>query len=135
MMFAKTMRRGLTALTITAMVATSAPALADQRSDDIAKGIIGIIALGAIVNAINNQNRPAPAPAPKPVPVKKPLVPAECAIEFDSDQGPAVVYSRNCLLDVGFTHALPDCGRSVRIWGERDRVYSAHCLRRAGFRL
>ena len=77
----------------------------------------------------------APAPVPKPVPVRKPYVPAECAIEFDSDQGPAVVYSRNCLLDVGFRHALPDCGRSVRIYGTRDRVYSAQCLTRAGFRL
>lgn len=134
-MFANTMLHGLTALIITALLATSTPAQADQRSDDIAKGIVGIIALGAIVNAINNQNRPAPAPAPKPIPVKRPLVPAQCAIEFDSDQGPAVVYSRNCLRDVGFNNALPDCGRSVRIWGERDRVYSANCLRRAGFQL
>jgi hypothetical protein len=133
MMFATTIRHALTALTITAMVATASPALADKRSDDIAKGIIGILALGAIVNAIDKQHKPAPVP--KPVPVKKPYVPAECAIEFDSDQGPIVVYSRNCLLDEGFQHALPDCGRAVRIWGERDRVYSAQCLRRAGFRL
>jgi hypothetical protein len=139
MMFSNPIRQSPTALTIGAMLATSGvtagPVLADQRSDDIAKGIIGIFAFGAIVNAINNQYCVAPAPAPKPIPMKKPLVPAECAIEFDTDQGQAIVYSRNCLTEVGFVHALPDCGRAVRIWGERGRVYSAQCLRRAGFRM
>lgn len=55
-------------------MATAARSFADQRSDDITRGIIGSIALGVIVNAVNNQNRPVPAPtpAPPPVPVRKP---------------------------------------------------------------
>ena len=63
-------------------------------------------------------------------------MPNICAIEIDSDQGyPVTVYSENCLHDEGFDYRLPNCGRSVRIYGERDRIYSAQCLRDAGFRV
>ena len=32
-------------------------------------------------------------------------------------------------------YRLPDCGRSVRIYGQPDWVYSGQCLRNAGFRV
>ena len=55
--------------------------------------------------------------------------------QIDSNRGRAVtVYSENCLRREGFNYRLPDCARSVRIYGKRDRVYSEQCLRDAGFR-
>ena len=45
------------------------------------------------------------------------------------------MYSESCLLDEGFNYRLPDCARPIRIYGQRDYVYSEQCLRDAGFRV
>ena len=130
---------GMTALAVAGslVLASAVPSHADRRGDNIAKALAAAIVLGLIVNNANKGNgRPAPAPVPKPVPAKKPRVPSVCAIEIDSDQGNAVtVYSESCMRDEGFDYRLPDCARSVRIYGQRDRIYSAKCLRDAGFRV
>ena len=130
---------GMTALAVAGslVLASAVPSHADRRGDNIAKALAAAIVLGLIVNNANKGNgRPAPAPVPKPEPVKKPRVPSVCAIEIDSDQGNAVtVYSESCMRDEGFDYRLPDCARSVRIYGQRDRIYSAKCLRDAGFRV
>ena len=137
----KKVMSGLTALAVAGslVLASAVPSHADRRGDNLAKALAAAIVLGLIVNNANKGNaHPAPAPIPKPlpVPVKKPRVPNICAIEIDSDQGyPVTVYSENCLQDEGFDYRLPNCGRSVRIYGERDRIYSAQCLRDAGFRV
>lgn len=127
---------GLTALAVAGslVLASAVPSHADRRGDNVAKALAAAIVLGLIVNNANKHNNP-PAP-PKPVPVKQPRVPGICAIEFDSDRGyPVTVYSESCLEDEGFDYRLPSCGRSVRIYGQRDRIYSAQCLRDAGFRV
>lgn len=130
---------GMTALAVAGslVLASAVPSHADRRGDNIAKALAAAIVLGLIVNNANKGNgQPTPAPVPKPVPVKKPRVPGVCAIEIDSDQGNAVtVYSESCMRDEGFDYRLPDCARSVRIYGQRDRIYSAKCLRDAGFRI
>ena len=133
----KRLMRGMTALAVAAslVLATAAPSQADKRGDDLAKALAAAIVLGLIVNNVK-KNKPAPAPVPHPQPVKKPRVPGVCAIEIDSDDGyPVVVYSESCMRDEGFDYRLPDCARSVRIYGQRDRIYSAKCLRDAGFRV
>lgn len=135
----KRLMRGMTALAVAAslVLATAAPSHADKRGDDLAKALAAAIVLGLIVNNVKkNKPAPAPAPVPHPQPVKKPRVPGVCAIEIDSDDGyPVVVYSESCIRDEGFDYRLPDCARSVRIYGQRDRIYSAKCLRDAGFRV
>lgn len=132
---------GMTALAVAGslVLASAVPSHADRRGDNIAKALAAAIVLGLIVNNANKGNghpAPAPKPVPVPVPVKKPRVPNVCAIEIDSDAGyPVTVYSENCLQDEGFDYRLPNCARSVRIYGQRDRIYSAKCLRDAGFRV
>lgn len=123
--------RGLTAATVavSVMLASAAPSYADKKGDDIAKALAAALIIGAIVNGIDN-NKPKPAPEP----VRQKRVPSVCAIEIDSDHGRSVtVYTESCLRGEGFRR-LPDCGRSVRIYGQRDRIYSAQCLRDAGYR-
>ena len=139
----KRLMTGMTALAVAGslVLASAVPSQADRRGDNIAKALAAAIVLGLIVNNAKKGNGhpapvPAPIPLPQPLPVKKPRVPAVCAIEIDSDRGNAVtVYSESCMRDEGFDYRLPDCARSVRIYGERDRIYSAKCLRDAGFRV
>lgn len=127
--------RSLTALTVAVslVVGSAAPSFADKKGDDLAKALAAALLLGAVINGIDNNNdRHKPKPAPEPVRQKR--VPAVCAIEIDSESGRSVtVYTESCLRDEGFRR-LPDCGRSVRIYGQRDRIYSEQCLRDAGYR-
>ena len=135
----KRLMSGMTALAVAGslVLASALPSHADRRGDNMAKALAVAIVLGLIVNNANkNKPKPTPIPAPKPLPVKQPRVPAICAIEIDSDDGsPVTVFSEICLRDEGFDYRLPDCARSVRIYGQRDRIYSAQCLRDAGFRV
>lgn len=127
---------GLTALAVAAslLMATALPSHADKRGDNLAKALAAIIVIGVIANGIDKKHDRKPKP--QPAPVKQPRVPGICAIEIDSDAGrPVTMYSESCLREEGFTYRLPDCARSVRIYGERDRIYSAKCLRDAGFKL
>ena len=127
--------RGLTALTVAAslVLASAAPSFADKQGDDLAKALAAALLLGVVINGIDNNNdRNKPRHAPDPVRQKR--VPSVCAIEIDSDRGRSVtVYTESCLRDEGFRR-LPNCGRSVRIYGQRDRIYSDQCLRDAGYR-
>lgn len=129
--------RGLTAVVValSLVAGSAAPSFADKKSDDIAKALAAALLLGAVINGIDNNNdRHKPRPAPAPEPLRQKRVPSVCAIEIDSDRGRAVtVYTESCLRDEGFRR-LPDCGRSVRIYGQRDRIYSEQCLRDAGYR-
>lgn len=127
---------GLTAIAVAAslLMASALPSHADKKGDDFAKALAAIIIIGTIANSIDNKNDDKHHP--KPQPVKQRRVPSVCAIEIDSDRGsPVTVYTESCLRDEGFSQRLPDCARSVRIYGQRDRIYSAQCLRDAGFRL
>lgn len=128
---------GMTMLAVAGslVLATAVPSHADRRGDNLAKALAAAIVLGLIVNNAKKHND-QPAPPPKPAPVKQPRVPGVCAIEIDSDQGyPVTVYTESCLRDEGFDYRLPNCARSIRIYGQRDRIYSAQCLRDAGFRV
>lgn len=142
--------RLMAALVAVSMLAASAtPSLADKRGDDLAKALAAALAIGLVVNAINNNKKhaaatPAPQPRtgyyknprPAPQPVYQPRVPAACAIEMDSSNyGTVRMFPERCLRSEGFNYRMPDCGRSVRIYGQPDWVYSDQCLREAGFRV
>lgn len=135
----KSLMGGLTALAVAAslLMASALPSHADKKGDDLAKALAAIIIIGTIANNIDNKNDAKKRPHhPKPQPAKHPRVPGVCAIEIDSNAGrPVTMYTESCLREEGFNYRLPNCARSVRIYGQRDRVYSAQCLRDAGFKL
>ena len=126
-------------MAISLLAATAMPSHAERRDNDLAKILAGALVIGLIAKTIDDnkdRNRHKPQPAPQPQPSYQPRVPAVCAISIDSDSGnPVTMYSENCLYRQGFDYRLPNCARDVRIYGENDRVYSAQCLRDAGFRL
>ena len=107
------------------------PAKADKK-DDLAKALIAALVVGVIAHELDDKPKPAPAPEP----VKRPKVPSVCEIAIDGADRSVSLFSENCLRGEGFDYRLPrGCANSARVFGERDRVYSAQCLRDAGFRV
>jgi hypothetical protein len=114
------------------VLATAMPARADKK-DDLAKALIAALVIGAIVHE-NKKDDPKPVPLPEPV--KQPRVPSVCAISIEGAERDVTLFSEGCLRREGFEYRLPrGCANSATIFGERDRVYSAQCLRDAGFRI
>ena len=108
------------------LLATAIPAKADKK-DDLAKALIAALVVGAIVSEIDDNH--------KPKPVKHPKVPAVCAISVEGAARTVTLYPESCLKDHGLKHLPRDCAARATIFGQRDRVYSAKCLRDAGFKL
>ena len=116
------------------VLATAIPARADKN--DLTKALIAALVVGVIAHELKDNKKPAPAPLPEPEPVKSKHVPSVCAISIDGADRSVTLYSEGCLREEGFDYRLPrDCANSATIFGERDRVYSAQCLRDAGFRV
>jgi hypothetical protein len=131
--FAALVTGGAAALAL--VLATAIPAKADKK-DDLAKALIAALVVGAIAHELNDRDKPAPAPAPVPEPVRNKRVPSICAISIDGADRSVTLYPESCLRAEGFDYRLPrGCANSATIYGERDRVYSAQCLRDAGFRV
>jgi hypothetical protein len=119
------------AVALALVLGAAMPAKAD-RKDDLAKALLGALVVGVIVNELNDK----PKPLPQPEPVKRPRVPVVCEISIDGAERSVSLYSENCLRREGFDYRLPrGCANSARVFGRDDRVYSAQCLRDAGFRL
>jgi hypothetical protein len=71
-----------------------------------------------------------------PEPVRTNRVPAVCAITIDGAQQSVTLYPESCLRREGFDRRLPrSCANQASVFGRDDRVYSAQCLRDAGFRV
>lgn len=131
--FAAMMTGGAAALAL--VLATAIPAKADKK-DDLAKALIAALVVGAIAHELNDRDKPAPAPVPLPEPVRSKRVPSVCAISIDGADRSVTLFPESCLRERGFEYRLPrGCANSATIFGERDRVYSAQCLRDAGFRV
>jgi hypothetical protein len=143
--------KGLTMVAAAAAVVLigAAPMQADEDSDNLAKIIVGGLIVGAIVNDMQHRDGDRPQYDDSDYygsddyygdnrhrsrdRHNRRRIPGECAITIDSrDSGLVTLYGGRCLRDYGFRD-LPDCGRSVRIYGQRDKLFSAQCLRRAGF--
>jgi hypothetical protein len=131
--FAAILTGGAAALAV--VLAMAVPAKADKK-DDLAKALIAAIVVGAIANELSDRGKPAPVPVPVPEPVKSKRVPSVCAISIDGGERSVTLYPESCLRAEGFDYRLPrGCANGATIYGERDRVYSAQCLRDAGFRV
>lgn len=118
------------------VLATAIPAKAEKN--DLTKALIAALVVGVIAHELKDKDKPAPLPVPlpEPEPVKSKRVPAVCAISIDGADRSVTLYPESCLRDQGFTYRLPrHCANSATIFGERDRVYSAQCLKEAGFRV
>lgn len=127
--FAAMLTGGAAALAV--VLATAIPAKADKK-DDLAKALIAALVVGAIAHELKDDKKPAPVPEP----VKQARVPAVCAISIDGADRTVTIFPESCLRQEGFDYRLPrGCANGATIFGERDRVYSAQCLRDAGFRV
>lgn len=133
--FAAMLTGGAAALAL--ILATAIPARADKK-DDLTKALIAAVVVGVIANELKGKDRPAPTPVPVPLPepVKSARVPSVCAISIDGADRTVTLYPESCLRAEGFDYRLPrGCANGATIYGARDRVYSAQCLRDAGFRI
>ncbi|MCU0829842.1 MAG: hypothetical protein MUE52_21320 [Tabrizicola sp.] len=120
------------AVALALVLGAAMPAKADKK-DDLAKALIGALIVGAIVNELNDKPQ---SPVPQPEPVKHKRVPGVCAITIDGAERSVTLFPESCLRREGFDHRLPrGCANSARIFGRDDRVYSAQCLRDAGYRI
>ena len=118
------------------VLATAIPARAEKN--DLAKALIAALVVGAIAHELKDKDKPAPVPLPlpEPEPVASKRVPSVCAISIDGADRSVTLYPETCLRDEGFDYRLPrHCANTATIFGERDRVYSAQCLKDAGFRV
>lgn len=116
------------------VLATAIPARAEKN--DLAKALIAALVVGAIAHELKDKDKPVPLPIPEPEPVKSKRVPSVCAISIDGAERSVTLYPESCLREEGFDYRLPrHCANGATIFGQRDRVYSAQCLRDAGFRV
>jgi hypothetical protein len=127
------------AVVLAVALGTALPAKADRR-DDLAKALLGALVVGVIVNELNGKPRAAPPvvtpPVVTPQPVRTNRVPAVCAITIDGAERSVTLYPESCLRREGLDRRLPrSCANSASVFGRDDRVYSAECLREAGFRV
>ncbi|MBN8632758.1 MAG: hypothetical protein J0L76_18125 [Rhodobacterales bacterium] len=110
------------------VLATAIPARAE--TNDLTKALIAALVVGAIAHELKDNDKPAPEPA------KAKRVPSVCAISIDGADRSVTLYPESCLREKGFKYRLPrHCANTATIFGERDRVYSAKCLKDAGFRV
>ena len=135
--FAAMLTGGAAALAV--VLATTIPAKADSKND-LAKALIAALVVGAIAHELKDNDKPAPAPVPVPLPEPEPVsskrVPAVCAISIDGTERSVTLFPESCLRAEGFKPRLPrGCANTATIYGARDRVYSAQCLRDAGYRV
>lgn len=134
--FAAMLTGGAAALAV--VLATTIPAKAEKN--DLAKALIAALVVGAIAHELKDNDKPAAAPVPLPLPEPEPAsskrVPSVCAISIDGAERSVTLYPESCLRAEGFKPRLPrGCANTATIYGQRDRIYSAQCLRDAGFRV
>lgn len=127
--FAALITAGAVALAL--VLATAIPAKADKK-DDLTKAVIAALALGVLAHELKDKDDRDDRGR---VPVRDARVPSVCAISIDGAERSVTLYAEHCMRREGFDYRLPRCGNTASIFGKRDRVYSAQCLRDAGFRV
>lgn len=132
---------GLAAVALAISLAMPTPARAEAK--DVPNGLISLAVLGGAQAGKAPQDQKAEIMQVRDDrwPPKngwgqhdKPRrIPSVCAIEIDGERD-LRMFSENCMAREGFRAKLPrNCATSARIFGERDRLYRAGCLRDAGF--
>lgn len=114
------------------MAGTAVPARAD---DDLAKALAAIAMVGIIAHAARAKDRAPPQttqpPTPHPVATTR-RVPAVCGIELSGNRTRATLYSESCMVERGVRGLPTRCAKPARIYGQRDFIYTADCLRQGG---
>ena len=129
--FAGMLTAGAVALALALGAAFPAKA---EKKNDLAKALLGALVVGVIVNELTDKPKAPPVMTPEPVKSKR--IPAVCAITIDGAERSVSLYPESCLRREGIDQRLPrGCANSASIFGRDDRVYSAQCLRDAGFRV
>jgi len=127
------------------VTATSARA----SNDDIAKLIIGALAIGIIAKGISDAKSKDRQPAVtstrtdavmviQPNPTQARPIPAHCAREARIGHHGRItkIYRRSCLRREGVqTQRADNCVRTGTIHGRTINYYTNRCLRRAGFQV
>ena len=80
------------------------------------------------------RRQPQPQPLPRRVAATR-QVPSACGIELSGTQTRATLYAESCMVERGVRGLPTHCARPARIYGERDFIYTADCLRGAGLRV
>lgn len=136
--FTKTAIATVTSLSL--LVTSAAPALADRKSDNMLKALLGIAVLGAIIHETKKDRRPAPpVVTPRPpvvvVPDYRADLPRACVVKITGLRGEHMGYGESCLIDYGYNTRLPrHCAHDTFINGRPDRIFATNCLADAGFR-
>jgi len=111
-------------LILTGMIATAAPARA-QNSEDIVRFLLGAAAVAVIIRAIDDNHRPTYI-APR-------VLPDSCLETARVDRRMVEIYNARCLSRAGY-HSLPQrCEVNLRTDRGRRTGYEAQCLYRAGY--
>jgi hypothetical protein len=117
------------AVALALILATAIPAKA-ERNEDLAKALIAALAIGALAHELREDDDRDRESG------RQPRLPWACAISIEGAKRSVTFISENCLRREGFDRRLPrDCASSAAVLGKRDRVYSAQCLRAAGYRI
>jgi len=139
-MIAKTLTAGLLALTLAASPLATAPARAD--AEDAALALLGIAAMVAIANELddgtvrrNDHYGRDDYPKYRYRHGNRFALPARCVVQMDSRHGARKVVLSHCLKRTGKKfRALPEyCSapRASRVLGRK--AYRLNCLRREGY--
>lgn len=133
-------------------LAPAAPAFAAPDGEDYAKILLGLLAAGAIVNALENEReRERAAERSRQTPVYRDddgwgrhregprhrFLPARCEFEVRTDRGWTDVLGKRCLEREGIrVGRLPErCEMRVRTHEGRSTVFGERCLRDYGYRV
>lgn len=120
------------AVALTSMIATPAAAISDE---DALKLLLGALAVGVIVQNLNDNNNRR-APSRSHYSPRGRVIPGECVFDIRTRRGPKEVVGERCVARSGFRAELPSaCAIDIR-GDRRDRtVYGVNCLRERGFRI
>ena len=130
------MKKGFIAFVLAASVAltgfSAAPARAD--SDDIAKVLLGLLVIGAIAKAAENDD-PAPVTRRQPQP-RVQYLPQRCLRPFSTNRGTRYGFAAGCLdRHARNIHVPVDCERrGLNQHGRTRTFYAEACMARYGYR-
>lgn len=137
-MIAKPLSAGLLALTLAVSPMTAAPARADV--EDVAVTLLGLAALVALVNELDDDGRKKKSKRDRDRDRHRysysNTIPGHCVLRLDTHRGTRDVVTSHCLKSAGMRRDLPDyceAPRASRLLGRE--TYGLDCLRAEGYRV
>ena len=141
-MIAKPLTAGLLALTLAVSPMAAAPARAD--AEDVAVTLLGLAALMALANELDDDGRKKKSKRDRDRDRDRDrhrysysnTIPGHCVLRLDTHRGTRDVVTRHCLNSAGLRRDLPDyceAPRASRLLGRE--TYGLDCLRAEGYRV